>query len=70
MVFIRECYRTESNKVHEWMGTKVAAMNTYSVFVGGARGVGKSVFGTLMVIEFVELGYAVLYEHKHQRMLL
>jgi len=82
-VLIRECYKEEAKKAHEWMRTKSTDPDRFewkkdrgresrwhSTFVGGARGVGKSVFGALMVFEFVDEKFAVLYEHKKYRMLL
>jgi hypothetical protein len=41
-----------------------------SVFIGGGRGVGKSILRVLMAMEFVDLGFGVLYEHKGRKMLL
>jgi hypothetical protein len=71
-VYIRKCYIDQASKIHEWMGTKVEVppQDQKSMFIGGARGVGKSILGVIMVFEFLNLGFAVVYEHKETRLLL
>jgi hypothetical protein len=71
-VLVRECYRSFATQVHSMMFTKTVPTPSEVVksVIAGTRRIGKSVFGVLMVFEFVDEGYAVLYDHKETRMLV
>jgi hypothetical protein len=64
-VFIRSCYVSHMQRVLSAFDSENGGM-----LLAGTRGIGKSVFGTLMVLECAQRGHMVVYEHVGTRLLL
>ena len=65
VVYIRACYAHHLNKILDAFKTPNG-----SILLAGTRGLGKSLFGTLVVVELYDRGYTVVYEHMNNRLLL
>jgi hypothetical protein len=65
IIYIREVYSTFCREVKESFSKQ-----DNMVLVAGSRGIGKSVFGALMVLELVDDGHIVIYEHFETKLLV
>ena len=64
LVLFRECYRSGLKKILNWIEGRL------SVFIGGAKGIGKSVFSVLLTRVLFQLGYVVVLERYSKRYLM
>ena len=64
-VYLRKCYKTLLAEIME----AIAPLKGQAL-VGGGRGLGKSVFGLLVLLELVAQGFVVVYEHMDSLVLI
>jgi len=64
-IWLRPCYADFAKIVRRKMRQPKG-----DVLISGSRGTGKSIFGLLMVLELLDSGKIVLYEHKGRKMLV
>lgn len=65
-ILLRDCYSNLSKLVH----AKLSNHSTGDVLIGGSTGIGKSIFGFLLLLEFVGEGKIVMYAHKTRKYII